>query len=56
LGREYVTPDDLKVLAIPVLEHRLLQTPEAQLDGSGPGEVLQDILETIPVPTTRGGR
>jgi MoxR-like ATPase len=56
LGREYVTPDDLKALAIPVLEHRLLQTPEAQLDGSDAGEVLQDILETIPVPTTRGGR
>jgi MoxR-like ATPase len=56
LGREYVVPDDLKTLAIPVLEHRLMLTPEAQLDGSEAGEVLDDILETIPVPTTRGGR
>jgi MoxR-like ATPase len=56
LGRDYVVPDDLKALAIPVLEHRLLLTPEAQLDGSDAGEVLEDILETIPVPTTRGGR
>jgi MoxR-like ATPase len=56
LGREYVVPDDLKTLAIPVLEHRLLMTPEAQLDGSDAGEVLEDILETVPVPTTRGGR
>ena len=56
VGREYVTPDDLKALAIPVLEHRLMQTPEAQLDGSAAAEILQDILETIPVPTTRGGR
>jgi MoxR-like ATPase len=53
-GREYVVPDDLKALAIPVLEHRLMLTPEAQLDGSTAGEVLEDILETIPVPTTRG--
>jgi MoxR-like ATPase len=56
LGREYVVPDDLKALAIPVLEHRLLLTPEAQLEGSDAGEVLEDILETVPVPTTRGGR
>jgi MoxR-like ATPase len=56
LGREYVVPDDLKALAIPVLEHRMMLTPEAQLDGSEPGEVLEDILETVPVPTTRGGR
>jgi MoxR-like ATPase len=56
LGRDYVVPDDLKALAIPVLEHRMLLTPEAQLEGSDPAEVLEDILETVPVPTTRGGR
>ncbi len=56
LGREYVVPDDLKALAVPVLEHRLMLTPEAQLDGSEAAEVLEDILETIPVPTTRGNR
>jgi MoxR-like ATPase len=54
LGREYVVPDDIKALAIPVLEHRLMLTPEAQLDGSDAGEVLEDVLETVPVPTTRG--
>ena len=56
LGRDYVVPDDLKALAIPVLEHRLMLTPEAQLEGSDAGEVLEDILETVPVPTTRAGR
>ena len=54
MGRDYVVPDDLKTLAIPVLEHRLMLTPEAQLDGSEAGEVLEDVLETVPVPTTRG--
>ena len=52
----FPSPDDLKVLAGPVLEHRLLLTPEAQLEGSDSGEVLEDILETVPVPTARGGR
>ncbi|HEX2118726.1 MAG TPA: hypothetical protein VHF91_06055, partial [Acidimicrobiales bacterium] len=33
LGREYVVPDDLKLLAGPVLEHRLALTPDAQLRG-----------------------
>ena len=49
--RTYVTPDDIKSLALPVLSHRLLVTPEAQLQGVTSAQVLDQILEAIPVPT-----
>ncbi|MGE3619311.1 MAG: AAA family ATPase [Acidimicrobiia bacterium] len=51
VGRDYVTPDDIKALARPVLAHRLLVTPEAQLQGTSPDEALADVLRTVPVPT-----
>ena len=54
-GRDYVTPDDLKVVALPVLEHRLVLTPEAQLQGLGQHDVLEAVLGTVPVPTSRAG-
>jgi MoxR-like ATPase len=53
LGREYVVPDDIKLLGGPVLAHRLMVTPEAQLRGASADEVLAAVLETVPVP---GGR
>ena len=53
LGRDYVVPDDLKQMARPVLEHRLTLTPEAHLAGSDAGEVLEDVLARVPVPTGR---
>jgi MoxR-like ATPase len=51
LGREYLVPDDIKVLAAPVLEHRLALTPEAQLRGANRADVLADVLATVAVPT-----
>jgi MoxR-like ATPase len=53
IGREYVVPDDLKLLADPVLGHRLGLTPEAQMSGVGPRQVLSDVLANVPVPTGR---
>jgi len=50
-GRTYVTPDDIKALAEPVLAHRLLVTPEAQLKGLSSVDALTDVLRTVPVPT-----
>ena len=50
-GRTYVTPDDLKALAEPVLAHRLLVTPEAQLQGINAADALGEVLRTVPVPT-----
>ncbi len=55
LGREYVIPDDLKALAGPVLEHRLTLNPEAQLGGISTTEAVAEILDSVPVPTSRGG-
>jgi MoxR-like ATPase len=52
-GRNYVVPDDLKALAVPVLAHRLLTTPEAQLAGVRPADVVHEILRTVPVPSGR---
>jgi MoxR-like ATPase len=49
-GRDYVTPDDVKEVAAPLLRHRLLLKPEAQLDNVQIDEVVALILEQIPVP------
>ena len=53
-GRAYVVPDDLKALAEPVLAHRLLITPEAQLQGGSAADALTEVLGTVPVPTAKG--
>jgi len=55
MGRGYVMPDDFKALARPVLEHRLVLTPEATIAGVSGGDVLAKVLDTVPVPTGRGG-
>lgn len=52
-GREYVVPDDLKALAGPVLEHRMMLTPEAGLGGATTADILRHCLAGIAVPTTR---
>ncbi|WP_276255856.1 AAA family ATPase [Halomontanus rarus] len=50
-GREYATPDDVKNIAEPVLGHRLVLTAEAQVNDVDKAEVVQDILDEVPVPT-----
>jgi MoxR-like ATPase len=49
-GRGYVIPDDVKGLAVPVLAHRLIVTPEAQLQGISPADALGEVLRAVPVP------
>ena len=49
-GRDFVTPDDVKALAVPVLEHRLILRPEFEIEGSTPAEAIQKILEAVPIP------
>jgi MoxR-like ATPase len=49
-GRNYVTPDDIKALAAPVLTHRLMVTPEAELQGLRPADIVADVLRSVPVP------
>jgi MoxR-like ATPase len=49
-GRDYVTPDDVKAVAIPVLTHRLLLSPSARLKGIAPKTLIEDIVNDTPVP------
>jgi MoxR-like ATPase len=49
-GRDYVIPDDVKYLALPVLAHRLILSPDARLHGRSPKEVLQGLMDGATVP------
>lgn len=49
-GRNFVTPDDIKTMAMPVLEHRLILRPEFEIEGLTINEVIQNILQEIAVP------
>jgi MoxR-like ATPase len=49
-GRNFVTPDDVKAIALPLLRHRLILRPEAQLDGLVIDNVINSLLNQVPVP------
>jgi len=49
-GRSFVTPDDVTALASPVLRHRLIMRPEAELEGYGPDDAITTALASVPVP------
>ena len=49
-GRDFVTPDDVKQMATPVLEHRLILRPEFEIEGLTLREVIQEILTEVTVP------
>ncbi|MFJ4502341.1 AAA family ATPase [Streptomyces sp. NPDC088864] len=49
-GRDYVTPDDVKALALPTLRHRIHLRPEAPMDGVTPDSVISAVLAHVPVP------
>ena len=51
-GRDYVTPDDIKALAVAVLEHRLALRPEAQMRGETVGSIIDEVLGRVRVPGT----
>ena len=50
LERNYVTPDDVKKVAFPLLRHRLILQPEAQLDGVEIESAISSILKQVAVP------
>lgn len=50
LGRTYVTPDDVRALNVPALNHRILLKPEAELEGLDVKAVIKGIIEEIPIP------
>lgn len=49
-GRDFVTPEDIQFVAKPVLNHRLILTPEAEMEGMTTEDVVNEILQTIEVP------
>lgn len=49
-GRDYVTPDDIKLVAKDVLSHRIIIKVEYALEGMDPGKIIDDIMKEIPVP------
>jgi MoxR-like ATPase len=49
-GRDFVTPDDIQFVAIPVLNHRIILTPEREMEGLGVTDVIKNIIAKIEVP------
>jgi MoxR-like ATPase len=49
-GRDYVTPDDVRDLAVPVLRHRIVLNPEMEIEGMTPDQCIQRLLERVEVP------
>jgi MoxR-like ATPase len=49
-GRDFVIPDDVKSLTIPVLSHRIIQKTEARLRGRAEEDLLREVLDSVPVP------
>jgi MoxR-like ATPase len=54
LGRDYVTPDDVKAMLEPILNHRMVLQPEAQMRGTSIGKVIEDVAGSVPVPGSQG--
>jgi MoxR-like ATPase len=54
VGRDFVLPDDVKRVASVVLAHRLLLTPDAELRGLAPGDVLAEVMASVAVPGATG--
>ena len=49
-GRDFVTPDDIRYVAYPVLNHRIILTPEREMEGYDPQDVVNEIIQQIEVP------
>ena len=49
-GRDFVLPDDIKALALPALAHRVILSPRARLRDLTSEQVVQEILDSLPVP------
>lgn len=49
-GRDFVTPDDVKMVVYPALRHRIILTPEKEMEGKTPDEIIKSIVDKIEVP------
>ena len=51
-GRNFVTPDDIKSIALPALRHRVALAPDASLEGRTPNDLLTGVIDSVPAPRT----
>jgi MoxR-like ATPase len=49
-GRDFIIPDDVKYIAVPVLQHRLILSPETEMEGRSAGTIIKRLIEKIEVP------
>ncbi len=49
-GRDFVTPEDIKQAAIPVLQHRIIVTPEREMEGVNTKQIIRQIIEAVEIP------
>ncbi|MEM6686713.1 MAG: MoxR family ATPase [Bacteroidota bacterium] len=49
-GRDFVTPDDVKNVSVPVLQHRIIVTPEREMEGMTSKQIINQIIQTIEIP------
>lgn len=49
-GRDFVTPEDIKEAAIPVLQHRVVVTPEREMEGISASEIIKQIVDSVEIP------
>jgi MoxR-like ATPase len=49
-GRDFVTPDDVKRMALPALRHRIMPSPELELEGRDTDAILKGLIDKIEVP------
>ena len=49
-GRDFVTPEDIKNAAVPVLRHRVIVTPEREMEGIKAEQIINQIIENIEIP------
>ena len=49
-GRDYVTPDDIKMVAKPALRHRIQLSPHIELEGATVDQIIEELVGSVPVP------
>lgn len=49
-GRDFVTPEDIRQMVFPVLRHRVMLTPEKEMEGASPDDVVKQIVESVEIP------
>lgn len=49
-GRDFITPEDIIYVALPVLRHRIVLSPEKEMEGASPDDIIQQIIQSIEIP------